>query len=50
MSIKTKIEYEIKALQDKLRYVTQFDMWDRWSREDEQRLEALRAKLEEFKI
>lgn len=44
------IEHEINALEARLRRAMQFDQWEMWTRDHEQRLENLKAELEEFKI
>ncbi len=47
---KVQIKNRIQQLEAKLRYVAQYDLWDRWTWEEDQELRTLKAKLLEFKI
>ena len=47
----TMIQYEINQIQAKLRYIAEFDLWDRYDvRYLENRLHELRAELREWSI
>ena len=48
---KTAIQYEINQIQAKLRYIAEFDLWDRYDvRYLENRLSELRAELREWSV
>lgn len=47
---KTQIKNRINVLEAKLRYVAQYDLWNRWSWEEDKELRELKAKLLEFEI
>lgn len=48
---KTEIQYEINQIQAKLRYIAEFDLWDRFDvRYLESRLSELQAELKRFEI
>lgn len=48
---KTEIQYEINHLQAKLRYIAEFDLWDRYDvRYLENRLSELKAELREWSV
>lgn len=47
---KTAVLNRIHELENKLRQVTRFDLWNLWSWEEDEELAELRAKLEEFEI
>lgn len=51
MTTKSEIMFEIKQITAKLRNIAAFDLWDCYDVQYlENRLETLRAKLEEFEI